>query len=80
MSKLEPRIRLYWSKKENDLMCNWEEGTSKSDAKILLRALNPDDGLLAELNRRGYDLETIRFQIRKKNTTPALVQLAEEAE
>lgn len=61
---LEPRIRIYWSKKENDLMVNWDPGTSKTAAKYLLHVLCPS--VLAELDRRGYDTTTIRFQIRKK--------------
>lgn len=61
---LEPRIRIYWSKREEDLMVNWDPGTSKQTAKYLLYLFGPS--VLAELDRRGYDTTTIRFQIRKK--------------
>jgi len=61
---LEPRIRVWWSKKERDLMVTWEPGTAKSDAKVFLRLFTED--VMKELDWRGYDTTTLRFQIRKK--------------
>lgn len=61
---LPPRIRLYWSKKENDLMVNWDTGASSATARYLMGVLSK--GVLKELESRGFDISTIRFQIRKK--------------
>jgi hypothetical protein len=63
-SDLQPRIRLYWSKKERDLMVNWDAGTSRATARYLMGVISEE--VLEELERRGFDKETIRFQIRKK--------------
>lgn len=62
---LEPRIRVYWGKKENDLMVAWDEGASRQTSKYLISQVFPKE-VLQELDRRGYDTTTIRFQIRKK--------------
>ena len=64
MSSLEPRIRIYWSKKEEDLLAHCDEGTSKATARFLFSVIPSD--VLKELDRRGYDVTTFRFQIRKK--------------
>ena len=70
----EPRIRLYWSKRENDLMANWDPGTSGATARYLMGVLSAD--VLKELDKRGYDTKTLRFQIRRK-PKPILDVLAE---
>lgn len=70
---LEPRIRLYWSKKEDSLMANWDDGCSSATSRFLFNVLHTK--VLAELDQRGYDLTTLRFQIRKK-TPGVLDQLA----
>lgn len=64
MSVPEPRIRVWWSKKEQDLMVTWDPGTEKSAGRVILNIFSED--VLTELDRRGYDTTTIRFQIRKK--------------
>jgi hypothetical protein len=64
VSSLPPRIRLYWSKRENDLMADWDSETSNANANFLLTVFNKET--LESLDRRGYDLTTLRFQIRKK--------------
>jgi len=62
---LEPRIRIYWGKKEEDLMSYCDEGASKATARFLFSVITP--GVLSELDERGYDTTTLRFQIRKKS-------------
>lgn len=61
---LEPRIRMYWSKKEKDLMVNWEPGTCRATARYLMHVITLE--VMEELDRRGFDTTTIRFQIRRK--------------
>ena len=60
----EPRVRLYWSKREDSLMVNWDPGTSSATARYLMGVLSKD--VLKELDERGLDVSTLRFQIRKK--------------
>lgn len=64
---LPPRIRVYWSKVEHDIMVNWDAGCSRSSANyVLCHFMEP---FTKELEKRGYDLSTLRFQIRKKSIT-----------
>lgn len=75
MGELQPRIRLWWNKKEKDLRGYCDPGTSKSAAHYLMSyALTKE--VLDELDARGYDLSTLRFQIRRK-PQPILDTLAE---
>lgn len=79
------QIKIKHGRRQDDLfICNGE-GTSKSDALLLLgavkdRVLNADflthfdlevdgkmtDGILAQLEARGYDPKTLEISIRKK--------------
>ena len=52
-----------------------EEGTSKSTLRYLFHTAF-SEGVLKELDKRGYDVSTLRFQIRKK-PPGVLDQLAE---
>lgn len=61
---LEPRIRLYWRKTEKSLIAHWDEGASKATSMYLFQVFGED--VLAQLDKRGYDISTLRFQIRKK--------------
>ncbi|MGE3483622.1 MAG: hypothetical protein AB7L09_02700 [Nitrospira sp.] len=65
MRTCSPRIRIYWSNREKDLIANCEDGTSKSTARYIFGAVLPPE-VLSELDKRGYDVESIRFQIRRK--------------
>lgn len=62
-------LRVRWSRKTRDLMFAWEQ--DPSDGHFLYgafcRAPSGDERSLAqELEARGYDLTTLRFQIRRK--------------
>lgn len=56
-------------------MYHWDEGIGKCDAHLLHNFLtakhyNPidetwDSGFLDELKRRGYDIKTLKFSIKK---------------
>ena len=65
-SNLEPRLRLYWSKRENDLMANWDPDATSASARYMMDVLSV--AVLKDLDDRGYDVSTIRFQIRRKPT------------
>jgi hypothetical protein len=66
----EPRIRLFWSKKQKDLMVAWDPNTSRATARYLMTDVLTQD-VLDELDKRGFDVTTLRFQIRKKPATDA---------
>lgn len=66
MTMSEPRIRLYWGKRENDLMVAWDPNSCRATARYLMGVISQD--VLKELDKRGFDVTTIRFQIRKKKT------------
>jgi len=75
--RLKPgnKLRVYWSKKENDVM--FYHPKRKVDARLLYHffcCVPYDFGggekcLLDELDRRGFDLSTIRFSIAYKDDT-----------
>ena len=59
-------LHAYWSKRENDLMLYHPLGVqTTSDARVLAEHLNKT--LTDELDRRGYDLTTLRFSIAPKS-------------
>jgi len=59
------KIRVYWSKKEGDLMVDWDHEAGQANPRYVL-SLFPQE-VLDELTNRGYDISTLRFQIRKKD-------------
>lgn len=66
-------LSVRWSKKENDVLFEWGAGCSSASASLLHSVFFHDrspgadvDGLLKELERRGYDIKTVRFSIKKK--------------
>lgn len=73
MPAKEGRLLLRWSNKENDFLVSFPRS---QDGGLLFMALQhtslyPDldrkSDLLSELERRGYDLKTLRFSIDKKS-------------
>lgn len=75
-------LRAFWSKKEKDIMFGWPDGLqTKTDGHFLyhrfsIGPFNYDGNLqlsfLEELDKRGYDLTTLSFSIRKKETPSPL--------
>lgn len=64
--KATDKLRVYWSKKENDLMFFFPLGQqTKCDASYLYSAVFSAE-VLRELEARGYDLTTIKFEISPK--------------
>lgn len=53
-------LRAYWSKRERDLMLDFPR---KCDGGMLNTALEP---LMKELDKRGYDVTTLRFLVKQK--------------
>lgn len=63
--KLNDKLHAYWSKRENDLVLYHPLGVqTTSDARILANHLSKE--LTDKLDRRGYDIRTIRFSIEPK--------------
>lgn len=69
-------LKAQWGKlphERPDMVYTWGEGCSRSDAGLLHNAFNHADvlfgkALVAELESRGYDITTFKFQIKKRNT------------
>lgn len=60
--KAGDKLRVDWSKKENDLMIHWPAGsTTKTDAHWISGIF--DKEMANELKRRGYDIKTLKFSI-----------------
>jgi hypothetical protein len=59
-----PRIRVYWSKPQKDLAVAWDKEAGGANPRYIL-GLFPVD-VTEELERRGYDITTLRFSIKKK--------------
>jgi len=71
MPAKQGRLLLRWSKKENDFLVSFP---CSQDGGLLFTALGHTDlypertsDLFSELERRGYDLKTVRFSIDKKS-------------
>lgn len=59
------KLRAYWSKKERDVMLHWPAGThTKCDGSYLSGVF--DKAFQKEMERRGYDLTTLKFSIEPK--------------
>ena len=56
------KLRVTWSKRENDVLVSWPVGLgTKSDAHWLSAKFGRD--FTGELIRRGYDMTTMRFSV-----------------
>lgn len=64
MAEQRPRLRLFWSRKEKDLMAAWDDGISKASGRYVMSIFT--DAILKDLDERGFDIATLRFQIRRK--------------
>lgn len=65
------KLIVRWDKRQNDVIISYPK--SKSDAHFILHRLFgviPGEGLMAELEERGYDTTTFRFQIELKEPSP----------
>jgi hypothetical protein len=59
------KLKAFWSKKENDVMIDFPLGVmTKSDGHWLSGIFN--EGFINELKERGYDIETMKFQVTVK--------------
>lgn len=63
--RAKPALRAWWSKREGDVMYQWDR--RPVDGRLMHSHLSP---LLEELDRRGFDLTTVRFSIRRKPEPP----------
>ena len=73
MSAKPGELKARWSKRERDVVFEWgASGADKSDGSWLNSWLSYHKGFdgtfLAELDRRGYDVETLRISIRRKTS------------
>jgi hypothetical protein len=60
------KLRAYWDKKERDLAFHWPGGVStKCDAHYLCSIFTEE--FWKELDARGYDVTTLKFEICPKN-------------
>lgn len=64
-----PALRVRWSKRERDLLFLWDK--YPPDGHLLYGAFcvgtDGERSFAKELEARGYDLTTLRFQIRRKD-------------
>ena len=65
-----PQLSARWSRREKDILFDWDDGIGKPDGHLLyyyLCCLTSPDGktLVGELKARGYDITTLRFSVRK---------------
>lgn len=76
----EGELRVYWGRvdrgEEPSLVYAWQgDRTMKRDTSYLAREfeglLDPTDCIAKELERRGYDLTTLKFSIMKKGAPSA---------
>ncbi len=59
------KLRVNWSKREEDLMVHFPLGQgTKSDGRYLIYRF--DDKFVEEISKRGYDITTFRVSIEPK--------------
>jgi len=74
MRRAKPgELKAGWSLKERDIQFSWGQGVERSDGRILFDAFCFSKGTLGttlvnELEKRGYDITTLKFSIMKKVT------------
>ncbi len=61
MNKKESKLKIRWSEKEESIEVFWEN-TQKANANYLLMVF--DDEFEEEMKSRGFDIKTIKFEIR----------------
>ena len=71
MAKFDPKttLRALWSKKEKDIVYYFPcspDGHMLNGYFVYAKDSFQEHGLLKELEKRGYDLTTLKFSIRKK--------------
>ena len=72
MKDKQPRIRLRWSKKEQDVVVCWDaQENGQPNAGMVMTHFTWTPTLhelpfVKELERRGYDLTTLKFSIERK--------------
>lgn len=60
--RAKDKLRVSWGKKQRELMFHWPIGVAtKSDAHYLYGIFN--ELFIGEMQRRGYDVQTLRFEI-----------------
>ena len=62
MEVKETKLKVRWSKKEKSIEVFWEN-TPKANANYLFRVF--DDEFKEEMKRRGFDIKTIKFEIKE---------------
>ncbi len=64
---MKRKLWVRWGRREEDLVYGWP--AQKADGHLLYHILRPgnEKGLLAELEARGYDLTTLRFEVALKD-------------
>ena len=63
MSK-RPGIRVRWSKRENDLIVDWDKERGGANPRYVLSLFSAE--VLDELTQRGLDVHSLRFSISRK--------------
>lgn len=67
MAKKQNKLKAFWSKKESDVMIEFPLGVgTRSDGHWLSGIFN--EQLTNELKQRGYDVESMKFEITVKPT------------
>ena len=61
--KHQSTTKIKWSKKENDYKIDWDKDLQCNAGFINDHIL--DKSFLQELRERGYDLDTLKFEIKK---------------
>jgi len=61
MNKKESKLKIRWNEKEESIEVFWEN-TQKANANYLLMVF--DDEFEEEMKSRGFDIKTIKFEIR----------------
>lgn len=75
--KAADKLRADWSKRENDIILHWPLGSqTKCDASWLSDLFNKE--VTAELEKRGYDVKTLKFSIEPQKGNDKFASQREE--
>lgn len=64
MSK-RPGIRVRWSKRERDLVVDWDQERCKANPRYVLGLFSQE--VTDELTQRGFDVTSLRFSISRQD-------------
>lgn len=59
-------VCIFWSDEEDDIKVHWKAGSKRMGLEMLHHVYSQESKIKEEIQNRGYDPKTLRFEISKK--------------